>query len=111
MEGKLQLWDTKTRLMRVGVGTGTNRMMSVQFSPDGAMVASTGASTGAIGAIGATYGKVKLWDSRSGRELGSVGGSFASYSALDFSHDGSVLAAACGDGTVKIWNVRRLLDK
>jgi WD40 repeat protein len=67
----------------------------VAFSADGSMLATTGDD-----------GAVKVWDPKSGRELGSVQGPPGPALGPSFSPDGSLAAAAwLEEGTVRVWDV------
>ena len=67
---------------------------AIAIAPDGATVA-TGAD-----------GSVKLWDTQAGREMSALDAG-GEVTALAFAPDGSQLAAACGDGAVRVWDLRR----
>lgn len=78
------------------------------FSPDGTIVAVTEIST-----IDAPFdGKIHLWDVPNGKELPALGGIFnesewvySAPTAIDFSTDGTLLAAGVTDSTIILWNV------
>jgi len=49
-----------------------------------------------------------VWDAATGDELMAFRGHPGPVTSLDFNADDTKLAAACGDGTIKIWDVRPL---
>jgi len=72
----------------------TTRAYSVAFSPDGKILSSA-----------SWDGTIKLWETKSWRELRTLAGhSWGVYKA-GFSPDGKHLASSSRDGTIKIWDV------
>src|SRR6516165_10184827 len=72
---------------------------TLAFSPDGKLLAST--SPGAMDRM------IKLWDPATGEEKASFQiEARNSASCVAFSPDSKTLAAGCGDGTVRLWDVR-----
>ena len=72
----------------------TTRAYSVAFSPDGKILSSA-----------SWDGTIKLWDTKSWRELRTLAGhGWGVYKAV-FSPDGKQLASSSRDGTIKIWDV------
>jgi WD40 repeat protein/serine/threonine protein kinase len=80
------------------------RMWSASFSPDGRQIVTTDDQN------------AQLWDAQSYRLLATLPHGDAVYQAVYFS-DGTQIATACGDGTVRIWDaasgaqLRRLTPK
>src|SRR5215472_3190204 len=71
-----------------------SNIRSLQFSPDGALLASASDDS-----------SVKLWDVASGRELRTLRGHASLVLAVAFSPDGAMLASGGSEGTVPLWNV------
>lgn len=71
----------------------TNEVYEVAFTPDGKRVVSAGAG-----------GKIRLWDSATGQELGTIEGHEGRVSSLAISTDGSYIASAGYDGSVRLMN-------
>ncbi len=72
----------------------SSRALSVAFSPDGALLASSGEK-----------GDLKLWDVRSGLELRALSGHTDAVQAVAFTPDGKTLASASRDGSIRLWDV------
>ena len=70
----------------------TLAVLDADFSPDGALLATTSADRTA-----------RLWDMRSGAEVAKLVGHGAEVDSASFSHDGKFLATASYDLTVKVW--------
>jgi WD40 repeat protein len=67
------------------------------FSPDGKLLAT-----------GHEDHTVRLWDTRNGKEVGSLGGAKHHVYSVAFSPDGRLLAAGDATGTVTVWDTAEL---
>jgi WD40 repeat protein len=85
-----RLWDVPSRRELPAVNA-VSKAWSLAFSPDGRRLA-----------IGAT-GPIGLWDLTAGRSTAALGGHTKVVRSVTFSPDGSLLASASDDGTVKVW--------
>jgi WD40 repeat protein len=72
----------------------TGPVFGVAFSPDGAMLATTGADT-----------TVRLWNAATGETIREWKGHNSSVYGVAFSTDGRRLATSSLDGTVRLWDV------
>jgi WD40 repeat protein len=80
------------------------------FSPDGTVLATGGGFTDHPWPINAA-GDVRIWDVRTGRHLATLSRHWGAVSDVEFSPDGRTLATASYDGTIKLWEVRRILGR
>jgi WD40 repeat protein len=72
----------------------TDVVLSVDFSPDGKILATSGADN-----------SIKFWDTTDWKETPPSLGQKKPVVSLAFSPDGRTLASASADGTMKLWNV------
>ena len=88
--------DGQRRLIR---HTHTDDVVNFAISEDGLILATA-----------AWDAQVKLWDTRTGRELGTLHGQLVGYLGLAFSPDGSRLAVGGWDGSITLWDLRTYLQ-
>jgi hypothetical protein len=67
---------------------------SVDFTPDGRILASAGES-----------GDLRLWDLATGREVSNLRGHQSAMASVAFTPDGRQLASGSWDGTVRLWDL------
>jgi WD40 repeat protein len=102
----VRLWDAQTGKEVALLRGHTQQALCVAFSPDGRVLASSSGRWG-----DRKYepgpGEVILWDLASGRMLATLKGHTDRVFGVAFSPDGTRLATASWDGTVKLWLVSR----
>jgi WD40 repeat protein len=100
----IRLWDAKT-WTSVRVLKGHERAVtSVAFSPDGRRLASGSGSTSYP--LNPQHSqRIRLWDVRSGEQIGALSGHNTNTSAVAFSPDGKRLLSAHSDTTLLVWDV------
>jgi WD40 repeat protein len=83
------------------------------FSPDGTLLATVGGDTWGSGPnpIPWKNGDLRVWDAETGELLAIRNRHWAPIMAVRFSPDGKLLATGGYDGTVQIWEVRRLVGR
>lgn len=90
--GMLRVWSLTGPVL-----PGAVPATSVAFSPDGRVLATTGAAEGAI----------QLWDSKDPRKLRPLGPPVVQHAgpvtAMAFSPDGTILATGSTDTTIRLW--------
>jgi WD40 repeat protein/tRNA A-37 threonylcarbamoyl transferase component Bud32 len=90
----VQIWHPETGERFTTLRGHGDTVCAVAFHPSGRWIASMGYDN-----------QMRLWDLESGRQIDSREAPAATFgnSQLAFSSDGRLLAAACDDGTVRVW--------
>ncbi|MEO6811960.1 MAG: WD40 repeat domain-containing protein [Isosphaeraceae bacterium] len=93
--GEVRLWDLSgpTPKVRANLSGHDFGIISVDFSPDGATLASGGFDR-----------VVKLWDVAKERERATLSGHEGWVAAVAFSPDGAILASGSHDQSIKLWD-------
>ncbi len=92
----VRLWDGQTGALQATLRGHKGWVIGVAFSPDGQRVVST-----------ARDRTVRLWDSTTGAALAIVHSRLEAWAGLHYTADGATVVAG-GDGTVRLWDARRL---
>jgi WD40 repeat protein len=93
--GWIRMWDPNRDVeLWTKNGSSTEAVFSLAFSPDGKLLASAGRDA-----------VIRIWDSTTGKFLGSMGGHNGWIYQVAFSPDGRWLLSAGKDGSARIWGV------
>jgi len=107
----IRVWDWRSgltvRMIRGQIGPGNEgKTYALAVTPDGSMVAAAGYYGAGLGEQ-PPYGDIRLFDLGSGRIRKVLAGHEFEVHDLAFSPAGDMLAAAGGDGAVRLWRVPR----
>ena len=97
---KINLGDPLVLQALRGQVDGTSYPMTLAYSDDGRLIARAGDD-----------GVIRVWDVRTGRELGTFAGHRGSVVSLNFSPDGRRLVSGSSDTTALVWDVAPLRAK
>lgn len=102
-DNQIKIWNLKTgRLQKILTGH-TTEIESLDFSPDGKLLASC--TKDPVIKFFDQKLEFKVWDVSTGLEAFSLPGHLKSMTGLKFSPDGQRIASSSLDGTVKIWEL------
>ncbi|MEM1255744.1 MAG: hypothetical protein AAGI69_25175, partial [Cyanobacteria bacterium P01_H01_bin.21] len=91
--GIIHFWDIKGTKLHT-LHTDASEIRSLQFSPDGQILA-----------FGDEENDIQLWDIVKEENIHDLTGHTYDITSIDFqTNNGKILAAASGDGTIRIWN-------
>jgi WD40 repeat protein len=103
-EGRIQLWDAATGILVTTLNSETsNQVTSLAYSPDEQILAA-GMQDVQL-RFGALTPTIWLWDVKTGTLLKTIEGYQANVIFLSFSPDGTLLATASLDGTMRLWGI------
>jgi hypothetical protein len=95
---KAIIWDAATGAEKLRVEFAANEPSKFQFSPDDKFLFA-----------GDNKGYVHLYDPSAGKELAKFHAHANSIKRIEFSHDGKRVLTSSWDGSVKIWDVAKIL--
>lgn len=97
--GRVELWDVASgKRLRTLVGDSSRRASTLDFSPDGTKLATTGSDN-----WGGDH-TIRIWEVAAGREFNPRAGHAAPVISVAVAPDGKTIATAGRDGVVYLWD-------
>lgn len=93
-DGTARIWDASTGAQQGLVRERNNGILEAAMSPDGSLLVTMVNDPGIV----------RLWSTSTGKLVRTLLHPGAFVGSVEFSHDGQIVAAGLGDGTVHLWN-------
>jgi WD40 repeat protein len=108
-DGTVKVWDLTSRKEARTFRGHKGRVLAVRYNPDATLLVSAGNEY--VQDRRDFRGELRIWNAQSGDYLTGITDDTAGIYSVAFSRDGKLLATGHGDGTVKIWDVAKLLEQ
>jgi WD40 repeat protein len=102
---RIKFYDAESGMWRRTLDCHKSGVLAIAFSPDGKLLASVGLKVEDADRPPdqPASAEVKLWDTETGMDLGTLTGHSDHVYGVAFSPDGKTLATASFDLTIKLW--------